>query len=261
MKKALLLSTVAASSLLAFNASAQDILAKVLSSTPVVQQIAVPRQVCSNQQVIAPAPKSGGGAVLGAIAGGAVGNAIGNGTGRALATMIGLAGGAIVGDRIEGGGNQVQNVQQCSTQTFYENRTIHYNVVYDYQGTQYNVQMAQDPGPFVKLQVTPVGAIPPAPLAGFQQAPVQQPSIQPSQPQTFIQQAPVEYAVQANPYPILQPGYVVQQPVFVAPVVIQSSSAYYGNPYYARPHFAPSLSIGFSRSYGYGNGYRHGHWR
>ena len=253
MKKALLLSTVAASSLLAFNASAQDILAKVLSSTPVVQQIAVPRQVCSNQQVIAPAPKSGGGAVLGAIAGGAVGNAIGNGTGRALATMIGLAGGAIVGDRIEGGGNQVQNVQQCSTQTFYENRASHYNVVYEYLGTQYNVQMAQDPGPFVKLQVTPVGAIPPAPQLGFQPPP-----LPPAQPQTLLQQAPVQYTAPAA----VQPGYVVQQPVYVAPVVVQAAPVqyvqpYYGRPYYAHPFYAPSLSIGFSRGYGYG----HGHWR
>ena len=253
MKKVLLLSTLAASSLLAFNASAQEILARVLSSTPVVQQVAVPRQVCNNQQVVTPAPKSGGGALLGAVAGGAVGNAVGNGNGRALATVIGLVGGAIVGDRVEGGGgSQLQNVQQCSTQTFYENRASHYNVVYEYQGTQYNVQMAQDPGQFVKLQVTPVGAIPPAPLSGFQQVPVQ-----PAQPQTFLQQAPVQYAAQ----PVVQPGYVVQQPVFVAPVVVQSTSSYYGQPYYARPYYAPSLSIGFSRGYGYGHGYGHGHWR
>ena len=260
MKNALLLSTLAASSLLALNASAQDILAKVLSSTPVVQQIAVPRQVCNNQQVIAPAPKTGGGAIMGAIAGGAVGNAIGNGNGRALATMIGLAGGAIVGDRVEGGGSQVQNVQQCTTQTFYENRTSYYNVVYEYQGTQYNVQMAQDPGQFVKLQVTPVGAIPPVAQSGFQQPPVQ-----PVQPQAFIEQAPVQYApqtvIQTSQYPIIQPGYVVQQPVFVAPLVVQSGGFYYGRPYYARPYYAPSVSIGFNRNYGYGYGHGRGHWR
>ena len=251
MKKVLLLSSLAASSLLALNASAQEILARVLSSTPVVQQVAVPRQVCNNQQVVSAAPKSGGGALLGAVAGGAVGNSVGNGGGRALATVIGLVGGAIVGDRIEGGGgSQVQNVQQCSTQTFYENRASAYNVVYEYQGTQYNVQMAQDPGPYVKLQVTPVGAIPPAPQPSFQQLPTQ-----PAQPQTYFQQAPVQYAA--------QPGYVVQQPVYAAPVVVQSVSGYYGQPYYARPYYAPSLSIGFSRGYGYGygNGHGHGHWR
>ena len=250
MKKILVLSTAAASSLLAFNAFAQDISARVISSTPVVTQVAVPRQVCNNQQVVTEAPKSGGGALLGAVAGGAVGNAIGNGNGRALATVIGLVGGAIVGDRVEGGANpsqNVQNVQQCSTQTFYENRATHYNVVYEYQGTQYNVQMAQDPGPFVKLQVTPVGAVPPV-SAPAPQVGLQQPTVQPAQVQTFIQPAPVQY---------VQPGYVVQHPVVVAPVT------YYGAPYYVqpyvRPYYGPNVSIGYSRGYVYGGGYRGGY--
>jgi uncharacterized protein YcfJ len=248
MKKVFVLSLVSASSLLAFNASAQDILARVLSSTPVVQQVAVPRQVCNNQQVVTQTPKSGGGAFLGAIAGGAAGNAVGPGGGKALATMIGLVGGAIVGDRIEGGGSQLQNVQQCSTQTFYENRASHYNVVYEYQGTQYNVQMQQDPGPYVKLQVTPVGAMAPgaAPQPGFAQPPA-------TSPQTLLQQEPVPYAA--------QPGYVVQQPVYAGPVVVQSAPVYYGQPYYARPYYGPSISLGFSRSYGYGHSHGRGHWR
>ena len=255
MKKVLVLSIATASSFLAFNASAQNILARVVSSTPVVQQVAVPRQVCNNQQVVTEAQKSGGGALLGAVAGGAVGNAVGNGNGRALATMIGLVGGAIVGDRVEGGGgSQLQNVQQCSTQTFYENRPSHYNVVYEYQGTQYNVQMAQDPGPYVKLQVTPVGAMPSAPQAGFQQAPTAPPQVQ-------YQQPTLQYA----PQTAIQPGYVVQQPVYVAPVVVQASSAYYvqPQPYYVRPYpyFVPSVSIGFNRGYGYGHGHGHGRWR
>ena len=253
MKKILFLSTIATSSLLALNASAADILARVISSTPVVNQVAVPRQVCNSQQVITETPKSGSGALLGAIAGGAVGNAIGDGGGRALATMIGLVGGAMVGNRVEGTNNQVQNIQQCTTQTFYENRASHFNVVYEYQGTQYNVQMAQDPGPFVKLQVTPVGAISPnaapAPQPNF---PAQQ--TQPVQPQTYYQQVPA------------QPGYVVQQPVYLAPVVVESYSTFYGRPYYPRhfnqpfqqpfhqPFYGP---IGSSFNFGYSRGY----WR
>ena len=247
MKKILVLSARSASSLLAFNASAADILARVITSTPVVQQVAVPRQVCNTQQVITETPKSGGGALLGAVAGGAVGNAIGNGSGRALATVIGLVGGAMVGDRVEGTSNQVQNIQQCSTQTFYENRASHYNVVYEYQGTQYNVQMAQDPGPYVRLQVTPVGAINPAPAPqpGF---PAQQ--IQPAQPQTYYQQAPS------------QPGYVVQQqPVYLAPVVVESYSTYYPRPYYPRHYYQPYYygPVGTSINFGYSRGY--GRWR
>lgn len=243
MKKVFVLSTAAIAGLMSFNASATDILARVISSTPVVQQVAVPRQVCNNQPMVVESPRSGGGAILGAVAGGAVGNAIGNGGGRALATMIGLVGGAMVGDRIEGGNQQVQNVQQCGTQTFYENRASHYNVVYEYQGTQYSTQMATDPGQYVRLQVTPVGAINSAPQPGF-----------PSQPQTYVQPAP-----QAG---YIQQGTTYVQPAVPAPVIYQSAPVYYPQPYYARPYYAPYYApIGLSLNFGYSRGYGHRHWR
>ncbi len=232
MKKALVLSTVAAAAgFAALPASATDILARVISSTPVVQQVAVPRQVCSNEAMVMQAPNSGAGALIGAVAGGAAGNAIGNGGGRALATMIGLVGGAIVGDRIEGSNSHVQNVQHCTTQTFYENRPSHYNVVYEYQDTQYNTQMASDPGQYVRLQVTPVGAITPAPAPQtFQQA-----------PQTYIQPAPV-----ARPQVYVQPAYPAYAP-----------TSYYAPSYYAPAYYPP---IGLSFNFGYSRG-GHGHWR
>ena len=261
MKKPIFLSALTVTSLLALNASAADILARVITSTPVVQQFAVPRQVCTTQQqVITETQKSGGGALLGAVAGGAVGNAIGNGSGRALATVIGLIGGAMVGDRIEGPNsqiNRVQNMQQCSTQTFYENRASYYNVVYDYQGTQYTAQMAQDPGPYVRLQVTPVGAVNPG-LSPASQPGFSGQQIQPAQPQTYYQQMP------------MQPGFVVQQPVFLAPVVIESYSTYYGRPYYVQPHYVQQHNPHPFNQPFYGNGgstihfgitQRFGHWR
>ena len=142
-------------------AQAQDEQGRVISSTPVVQQVAVPRQVCQDQTVTVPGQKSGAGALIGGIAGGAMGNAVGDGSGRALATVIGLMGGAIVGHRIEGGSPpQTQTVQQCGTQTFYENRTVAYNVVYEYAGRQYSTQMPSDPGRFVRLSVTPLDSAP-----------------------------------------------------------------------------------------------------
>jgi uncharacterized protein YcfJ len=233
-------SAFAAVAMAATPASAMDILARVISSTPVVQQVAVPRQVCNNEAVIMQGPKSGAGALMGAIAGGAAGNAIGNGGGRAAATVLGLVGGAMLGDRIEGPNNQVQNVQQCSTQTFYENRTSHYNVVYEYQGTQYNAQMANDPGSYVRLQVTPVGAMP-----------------APAEPGQAYQSAPA-----AQPQPYYQPAVVQQQPVYVqgAPVVYPAYPVYPAyRPYYA-PYFAPiGLSLNFGYSRGFGGGHRH--WR
>lgn len=238
-------SAVAVAAMASAPASAMDILARVISSTPVVQQVAVPRQVCDNETVMMQGPKSGAGALMGAIAGGAAGNAIGNGGGRAAATLIGLVGGAMLGDQIEGPNNQLQNVQRCSTQTYYENQPSHYNVVYDYQGTQYNAQMANDPGSYVRLQVTPVGAMPaPQVQQTFQPAPV-------TQPQAYYQPA------------------VMQQPVYVqsAPVVYP---AYYSRPYYppayAPSYYAPSyyppigLSLNFGYSRGFGGGHR-GRWR
>jgi uncharacterized protein YcfJ len=143
------------------NALAQDERGRVLSSTPIIQQVAVPQQVCQNVTVREPVRKSGAGAVMGAIAGGAMGNAIGDGNGRAAATALGIFGGAILGDRIEGKGQtQTRTVQECSTQQVMENRTVAYQVVYEYAGRQYSVQMPQDPGRFVPVSVQPVGAAP-----------------------------------------------------------------------------------------------------
>ncbi|WP_374411617.1 glycine zipper 2TM domain-containing protein [Hydrogenophaga sp.] len=142
-------------------AQAQEERGRVLSSTPVIQQVAVPQQVCQNVTVREPARGSGAGALMGAIAGGAMGNAVGQGNGRAAATALGIFGGAILGDRIEGKGrDNVRTVQECSTQNVMENRTVAYNVVYEYAGRQYSTQMPNDPGRWVPVSVMPVGASP-----------------------------------------------------------------------------------------------------
>ncbi|MFN7122206.1 MAG: glycine zipper 2TM domain-containing protein [Hydrogenophaga sp.] len=147
-------------------ALAQEEQGRVISSTPVVQQVAVPREMCSDERVTYQGQPSGAGALIGGIAGGAAGNAIGNGSGRAAATVIGLIGGAIIGNRVEGPGQPyTESYRQCGTQTFYENRTVAYNVVYEYAGRQYNVQMPQDPGPYIRLNVSPADALPPAAYA------------------------------------------------------------------------------------------------
>jgi uncharacterized protein YcfJ len=216
------------------SAQAQDILARVITSTAVIQPVAVPRQVCNTTTVMSEAPNSGAGAVMGAIAGGAMGNAVGNGSGRALATMIGLVGGAVVGNNVEGPRSQLQNVQQCGTQTSYENRTLHYDVVYEYADKRYNIQMPNDPGQYVRLQVTPVGTLPPpAPTQTYQQ--YQPPNVVYSQPTTvYVQPAPT--VVYAQPY--------------------------YAQPHFAQPYYAPigiSLGFGYRSGYGYGGGYGGGH--
>ena len=199
---------VLASAITATTTGLAQELGQVLSSQPVIQQVAVPRQVCSTQAVAVQQPNSGAGAVMGAIAGGAIGNQIGRGGGNAVATMLGVVGGAIAGDRIEGAGStQVQNVQNCVTQNIMENRTVGYNVTYQYAGRQYTVQMPQDPGPTLALQVSPAASTT-ASAPVYQQAPV------------VYQQAPV----------VVQPASVVYQP-------------YYAQPYY--PPVSVNLGIGF----------------
>ena len=203
---------------------------RVISSQAVIQQVAVPRQVCNNQQVAVQGQKSGAGGMMGAIAGGAIGNNVGSGSGRALATVIGVIGGAAMGDRVEGAPPvQMQTVQNCSTQTFYENRTSGYNVVYEYNGKQYNVQMPNDPGQFVQLQVTPVGAT----------------------------SQSVQGMNMGIPAPVIQPMVQQQiiQPVVAAPQVIYAQpQVVYARPYY--PVIYPAVSIGF----GWRGGYGHRHW-
>jgi len=164
-------------------AHAQDEQGRVISSTPVIQQVAVPREVCSDQQVTYQGQKSGAGALIGGIAGGAMGNAIGDGGGRAAATVIGLIGGAMLGNRIEGPSQPyTETYRQCGTQTFYENRTVAYDVVYEYAGRQYRTQMPQNPGRFVRLNVTPADAMPPPPVV----YPSYQPQTQYVEPSTRI---------------------------------------------------------------------------
>ncbi len=146
---------------LASGASFAQEVARVVSSTPVIQQVAVPRKVCTTEQVAVQGQKSGAGAVMGAIAGGAAGNAIGQGNGKAAATVLGLIGGAMLGDHIEGApAGGVENVQRCTTQNFMESRTLGYDVVYEYAGRQYRAQFPQDPGATVQLQIAAVGAVP-----------------------------------------------------------------------------------------------------
>ena len=164
MKKLLVLTTAMAACGLSF---AQQEWARVTSVTPVIQQVTVPRQVCNTEQAVVQQQKSGAGAIMGALAGGAMGNAVGGGTGKTAATMIGILGGAVVGDKIEGSPQaEVQNVQRCRMQNFYESRTVGYNVGYEYAGKQYSVQMPNDPGQHILLQITPVvsnGSMPPPP--------------------------------------------------------------------------------------------------
>ena len=240
---AALLGVVAALATWSTGAHAQEI-GRVISSTPLVQQVGVPRQICTVQPFVVSEPKTGAGAVLGALAGGGLGSAIGQGGGNALATMVGVIGGAMVGNSIEGNSTQVQNMQQCQTQTYFENRTVGFNVVYEFSGRQYSVQMPNDPGPTVQLNVTPVGASGNAPAGML---------------------PPVQTAMGEQPLLMAQPQVqTVIQPTVVYPVTTYAPS-YYGPTYPAYPGYYGTRyptyypPVGLALSFGYRNGGHYGH--
>jgi uncharacterized protein YcfJ len=242
MKKTILLSAMGVLSAFGSVAGAQEI-GRVLSSAPVIQQVAVPRQVCDYQPMAVQQPNSGAGGVVGALAGGAIGNQIGHGDGRAVATILGVVGGALLGNQIESNNNapQVQNVQSCTTQTYYENRTVGYNVLYEYAGKQYDVQMPNDPGPTIRLQLTPMGDSGAAPEMAGSLSPAGSPGVIVAPPMTQAAGQPVAQVVAVPPaaYPAYYPAY---------------SPAYYPRPYYYPP-------IGLSLNFGFSGGHRHHRWR
>lgn len=150
---------IATSALLlsALAAQAQEI-GQVISRTALYQQVAMPRQTCTQSAAVAPAQNSGGGAIIGAIAGGLIGSQLGGRDSKGITAMAGVIGGAMLGDKAESQGSAPQPITTCTTQTVYENRLVGYNVVYEYAGKQYNVQLPQDPGLTISLQVTPMNA-------------------------------------------------------------------------------------------------------
>lgn len=198
-------------------AASPALVGQVISRTALFQQVAMPGQACASAPVTVQPPNTGVGALMGAIAGGAVGSQIGGGQGQALATMAGVIGGAILGDNIEKPApTQTINQTTCTLQSAYENRLVGYQVVYEYAGKQYTVQLPQDPGPTIALQVSPVG------LAAAPVAP-----------------------------PMAPPGVVQPQVVYTQPPVVYGAPYYY-NPY----PFSTSINLGWGYRGGHGRHWR-----
>lgn len=214
------------------SAKAQE-MARVISSTPVMQTVTLPRQVCTETPVVIQRQRSGAGAVVGAITGGILGSQVGNGSGQTAATALGIIGGAILGDQIEGEpAPVVRMANSCTQQITTENRVVGYNVVYEYAGRQYTTQMSTDPGSHIPVHVTPsvsqtqvyTTPVPPAPV---------------------VVQAPA----QVRTYP----------PIIVAPA--HRPSVYYSPPVYTAPVVNFRWDIGGHRGRGHGHGHGHGHHR
>ena len=163
MNNTIKFTSLAAAALLPLASHAAEY-ATVISATPVTASVNVPRRVCSDdRQYVQPQP-SGAGAVIGAIAGGLLGNAVGgHGGARAAATGVGAVAGAAVGNSVEMNGYPPTEVpvRRCQTVSGYENRTVGYDVVYEYAGRRYTTRTDRDPGSEIAIDVRPSGAAQP----------------------------------------------------------------------------------------------------
>lgn len=155
---------------LAPQSSANSSFVRVISSTPNLERITETRQQCAyetqqvqSHQAASQAGMSGtGGAVLGALAGSLLASQIGKGNGKHAAIAAGSATGALIGKNLaEQSGSAYgpmtvshQQVQVCRPVSVQREQVRDYTVRYEHQGQEYQVQMPQQPGQWLKLQVS-----------------------------------------------------------------------------------------------------------
>lgn len=147
--------------------------ARVISTVPVVQQVGVPQQFCEDAQVYSAPRTNGTGAIIGAVIGGVAGNALGGSRGyrphgyghrgyyqgpsRGATTVVGAIAGGLIGNVIESSNSQpsYDTVRKCTNETVYENRTVAYDVTYEYAGRHYNTRLDHNPGAWMPVDVQP----------------------------------------------------------------------------------------------------------
>ncbi|HUH92169.1 MAG TPA: glycine zipper 2TM domain-containing protein [Casimicrobiaceae bacterium] len=146
--------------------------ADVVAVKEVTETVVTPREECQDVQVTKRAPTKDPnrvtGMVVGGVAGGLLGSAIGSGTGRTVATIAGAAGGAYVGNKVQGN-MQEKNVvttteHRCKTVNDTTQKLVGYDVTYRLEGKEGTLRMSSKPGP--TLPVKDGQVIAPAPASG-----------------------------------------------------------------------------------------------
>jgi len=140
--------------------------AQVLRSTPIYRVIEtpVPTRQCWEEEVVRSSSRhhyrSQTPGLLGAVIGGAIGNSLGH---HKSSQRVGAVVGAVLGSSIardisESNRNpdtRLDTVERCETVTHYEQeeKLVGYDVVYRYNGDEYEVRMPDDPGASVRVRV------------------------------------------------------------------------------------------------------------
>lgn len=134
--------------------------ARVLSSTPQLERVNVPREECRTeyqQQSYNNGGNNVAGAIIGGIAGGLLGNTIGRGNGRVAAAAVGAGVGAIAGNSIANNqrnyGTRTVPVQSCYQVDNWQTINTGYLVTYEYNGRTYTTVSNEQPGRYIDVNV------------------------------------------------------------------------------------------------------------
>jgi uncharacterized protein YcfJ len=127
--------------------------AEVISATPAMETVSVPRQECRDvlveQQEPTKDPKQIAGTVAGAVIGGVLGSQVGGGSGKKIATVGGAVAGGYAGNKIQEGMQERNTSQQlnqvCKTVYDEHQEQVGFDVTYRLNGDQNAVRMDHDP--------------------------------------------------------------------------------------------------------------------
>lgn len=160
---------LAAAGIGGYKAMSRPKFADVVAVKEITETVVTPREECRIVQVQQRAPVKDPdhvtGTVIGGIAGGVLGNQFGGGSGKTAATIVGAAGGAYVGNRVQ---DNMQKSDVIATtkricKTVYDKslKLVGYDVTYRLKDREGVVRTAYRPGNTLPVENGQVVATPP----------------------------------------------------------------------------------------------------
>lgn len=143
--------------------------ADVVAVKEITRTIETPRKECRDVQVQQRAPAADpnriAGSVIGGVAGGVLGHQIGRGSANTVATIVGAAGGAFVGNQVQGSMQKSDVVtttqRKCTTVYDRSQQVVGYDVTYRLKGKEDVVRLAYRPGATLPVKDGQVVVTPP----------------------------------------------------------------------------------------------------
>jgi uncharacterized protein YcfJ len=145
------------------DASAQEVIqrAKIISVTPVTEEVLVIKSNCNDDSINASNQQSvfNSNTVIGAIIGGLLGRTVGSGTGKTVATIGGAVAGGVIANAMQQvpADKKYQNIPNpCRNIKTYEPVPGGFEIVYELNGKQYSSMSNTYPtGEFIEVKMAP----------------------------------------------------------------------------------------------------------